>query len=181
MVVVNPRRHDDLVSGCKHAPGHCAGEGAVVGAIAALGPDHVLDRHPRVDEVAVGGDVDAFQMGQQRTPLIPRHVRRGVGDIVPGERRHRDECDIGDVEFGREIGEFEQISSNPCCDQPTRSILFTQIVRCGIPRSVERNACRRVCSRTPLRASMRMIARSAVDAPVTMLPGYAARARGCRR
>jgi hypothetical protein len=33
-------------------------------------------------------------------------------------------------------------------------------------------ACRRVCSTTPWRASTRMIARSAVLAPVTMLRVY---------
>ena len=65
-----------------------------------------------------------------------------------------------------------QIPSNRSCDQPTRSILFTQTVRCGMPSNDDRNACRRVCSSTPLRASIRIIARSAVEAPVTMLRVY---------
>jgi hypothetical protein len=39
-------------------------------------------------------------------------------------------------------------------------------------RSVAMNACRRDCSTTPLRASIRMIERSAVEAPVTMLRVY---------
>ena len=34
------------------------------------------------------------------------------------------------------------------------------------------NACRRDCSRTPLRASTSTMARSAVEAPVTMLRVY---------
>ena len=34
------------------------------------------------------------------------------------------------------------------------------------------NACRRDCSSTPLRASTRISARSAVEAPVTMLRVY---------
>ena len=41
-----------------------------------------------------------------------------------------------------------------------------------MPSSVARNACRRDCSSTPLRASMRISATSAVDAPVTMLRVY---------
>ena len=41
-----------------------------------------------------------------------------------------------------------------------------------MPSSEDRNAWRRVCSSTPLRASTRMIATSAVDAPVTMLRVY---------
>jgi Tfp pilus assembly protein PilX len=40
------------------------------------------------------------------------------------------------------------------------------------PSSDARNACRRDCSSMPLRASTRMSARSAVDAPVTMLRVY---------
>ena len=50
--------------------------------------------------------------------------------------------------------------------------MFTHSTRCGIPSNVARNACRRDCSSTPLRASMRISARSAVDAPVTMLRVY---------
>jgi hypothetical protein len=41
-----------------------------------------------------------------------------------------------------------------------------------MPSSEAMNACRRDCSSTPLRASIRMIATSAVEAPVTMLRVY---------
>ena len=41
-----------------------------------------------------------------------------------------------------------------------------------MPSSVARKAWRRDCSSTPLRASTRISARSAVDAPVTMLRVY---------
>ena len=57
-------------------------------------------------------------------------------------------------------------------DQPTRSILFTANTRCGMRKSDAMNACRRDCSTRPWRASTRMIARFAVDAPVTMLRVY---------
>ncbi|SKU63883.1 Uncharacterised protein [Mycobacteroides abscessus subsp. abscessus] len=43
---------------------------------------------------------------------------------------------------------------------------------CSTPSSEVMNACRRVCWVSPLRASTRMIAKSAVDAPVTMLRVY---------
>src|SRR5438128_2141952 len=43
---------------------------------------------------------------------------------------------------------------------------------CGTRRIVVMYACRRVCSTTPFRASTRITARSAVDAPVTMLRVY---------
>ena len=61
------------------------------------------------------------------------------------------------------------ISSKRCSEKSTRSILFTQTVRCGTPTSEETKAWRLVCSTTPLRASTRISARSAVEAPVTML------------
>ena len=57
-------------------------------------------------------------------------------------------------------------------DQSTRSILLTATTRCGTRSSDARNACRRLCSSMPLRASTSTIARSAVDAPVTMLRVY---------
>ena len=56
--------------------------------------------------------------------------------------------------------------------QSTRSILLTQTTMCGTPSIEERKACRRVCSITPLRASMRMSETCAVEAPVTMLRVY---------
>ena len=44
--------------------------------------------------------------------------------------------------------------------------------RCGTRSREARNACRRLCSVSPLRASTSTIARSAVEAPVTMLRVY---------
>jgi hypothetical protein len=61
------------------------------------------------------------------------------------------------------------IASNAASSQSTRSILFTHTTRWGIRSSEAMNAWRRDCSTTPLRASTRTSARSAVDAPVTML------------
>jgi hypothetical protein len=43
---------------------------------------------------------------------------------------------------------------------------------CGTPSMEDRKACRRVCSITPLRASIRMSDTCAFDAPVTMLRVY---------
>ncbi len=65
-----------------------------------------------------------------------------------------------------------RISSNTCCDQSTRSILFTATTRCGTRSSEARKACRRDCSSMPLRASTSTMARSAVEAPVTMFRVY---------
>ena len=50
--------------------------------------------------------------------------------------------------------------------------MFTHTTMCGMRSSEAMNACRRDCSSTPMRASTSTIARSAVDAPVTMLRVY---------
>ncbi len=47
-----------------------------------------------------------------------------------------------------------------------------QNTTCGMPSSEAMKLWRQVCSRMPLRASTRMIARLAVLAPVTMLRVY---------
>ena len=65
-----------------------------------------------------------------------------------------------------------RISSNRASEKSTRSILLTHTMRWGTPSSVARNAWRRLCSVIPLRASSRISATSAVEAPVTMLRVY---------
>ena len=64
------------------------------------------------------------------------------------------------------------IRSNTSCAWSTRSILFTATRSRGIPSSEAMNECRLVCVRMPWAASMRMIARCAVEAPVAMLRVY---------
>ena len=64
------------------------------------------------------------------------------------------------------------IRSKTSSDQPTRSILLMATTTCLIPSSDTMKLCRRVCCCTPWRASMRMMARSQLDAPVAMLRVY---------
>ncbi len=73
--------------------------------LAGLRPDHVLDREPYVDEIAVAGDVDLFEVAQQRWAVVPGgHV--GLGDdVVAVERRQRDGRHVVDVEPRRELVE----------------------------------------------------------------------------
>ena len=58
------------------------------------------------------------------------------------------------------------------CAQPTRSILFTASTTRRIPRFETSSAWRRVCRVRPCRASTRITATSAVEAPVAMLRVY---------
>ncbi len=64
------------------------------------------------------------------------------------------------------------ILRNTSAEKSTRSILLIASTTFLMPIRLTRKLCRRVCVSTPLRASIRMIARSAVDAPVTMLRVY---------
>ncbi len=64
------------------------------------------------------------------------------------------------------------IASKTSCRKPVRSILFTATTIRRIPSRCAIAACRRVCASTPLRASVRITASCAVDAPVAMLRVY---------
>ena len=50
--------------------------------------------------------------------------------------------------------------------------MLTHTTTCGMPSSEAMKAWRLDCASTPLRASISTIARSAVEAPVTMLRVY---------
>ena len=65
-------------------------------------------------------------------------------------------------------------SSKRSSAKPTRSILLTATITCRIRSRAAIVACRRDCSVRPARASTSSSARSAVDAPVTMLRVYCA-------
>ena len=65
-------------------------------------------------------------------------------------------------------------SSKRSSAKPTRSILLTATITWRIRSSAAIVACRRDCSVSPARASTSSSARSAVDAPVTMLRVYCA-------
>ena len=71
--------------------------------------------------------------------------------------------------FAAKSRKSSAISSKTSSEKSTRSILFTHTTMCGTPTSELMNAWRFDCSTTPLRASIRISDRSAVDAPVTML------------
>ena len=74
--------------------------------------------------------------------------------------------------FAAKARNSSQMRSKTRSSQSTRSILFTHTTTCGTPSSDEMNMCRCDCSTMPLRASIRISDRSAVDVPVTMLRVY---------
>ena len=98
-------QHDDLVAGAHDAAGDGARIAAVVGVVVGLRPDHVLDREPDVDEVAVAGDVDLFEVRQQRRPVVPRRVVRLGHHVVAEQSRQRNRRHVVNVETRRELVE----------------------------------------------------------------------------
>ncbi len=100
------RQHQDLVAGAELAAGHLPGVAPVVVVLVRHGPDDVLDREPRVDQVAVRPDVEVLEVPQQRGPAVPRRVRRVLDDVVAEQGRDRDERQVGELELAGELGEL---------------------------------------------------------------------------
>ena len=170
------RQDDDLVSLLEHTAGHGAGIPAVVvqvGISALVGPDDVLDREAghrsgcgrrRCARARGGGAAECLRTNPSRrlrlTMLSPwradmgTNARSWISSLVakaPNSWRS---------------------SSYRRWSQSTRSILLMHTTMWGMPSRLAMNAWRRDCSSTPLRASMRISATSAVEAPVTMLRVY---------
>ncbi len=172
-----PRRRDRRTRGSRGARRSC-------------GPDHVLHREP-----------ERLRAPGRCRPGPPRGARAASGrsyqacagraghHVVAVEGADRDRHDVVDAEGAGVRRRTRRGSrSNTARSKPTRSILLTASATCRTPSRALTAACRRVCSTTPLRASTRTSASSAVEAPVTMLrvyctcPGVSARMNDrCRR
>ena len=106
-------------------------------------------------------------------PLYQGVCTLGLGYILPPEGRERDADDVVDSKLGRRtVSKSAADGSKASWAYPTRSSLLTRAPRDGMSRSETRKLCRRVWVITPARASTRMRAGSAVDAPVTMFHVY---------
>ena len=120
----------------------------------------------------VVGDLDLLEVVEQGRPVVPAQAVGPVDDVVAVERGDRDVCDVGDVELLPEAGELVDELGEPVGRVVDEVHLVDGDDEVGDPRRAEMNAWRLDCSTVPLRASSRTIARSAVDAPVTMLRVY---------
>ena len=93
-----------------------------------------------------------------------------LDDVVAVQRGDRERARVLDAELRRPARRTRaSISRKRASSQSTRSILLTAATRWRMPSSDESAAWRRDCSMIPWRASIRITARCAVDAPVTML------------
>ena len=81
--------------------------------------------------------------------------RERVTTLSPVQRRDRDERSGRGRRslVANAVNSSADRARRPPREKSTRSILLTQSTRCGTRSSVARNACRRVCSTMPLRAS----------------------------
>ena len=164
------RQHDDLVAGAPDAAGDLAGVAAVVVVLVRHRPDHPLHREAPARR---GCGRRRSRSSRDARAASARRTTASCSErsttLSPLQRRHRDRAQVGQPE--RRRGR-RAISSKRSCEQSTRSILLTATTTCGTRRIEAMYAWRRVCSTTPLRASTRMTATSAVEAPVTMLRVY---------
>ena len=172
------RQHDHLVADADHAGGDLAGVAAVVAVAASraasCGRDDELHREAerlvrRVVSDAEGSRGARAGSGRRTSRCAPSGRRRCRRPAPrPGRvRRSAMPSSRGD---GGELG--ARRAAKTSASKSTRSILLTATTTCGTRSSAATARCRRVCSRTPLRASTSSTTASAVEAPVTMLRVY---------
>ncbi len=92
---------------------HARGDRAAVTTEVGVRAQDVLHREAEVDQVAIAGDVDRLQVGEQRRPLVPGHACAAVNDVVSVQRADRDEGHITDAQFG---GEMHVLVADPLED-----------------------------------------------------------------
>ena len=63
-----------------------------------IGPVDPLHGQAKPVKIPIARDVNRLEMTEQRRADIPRSVRRGLDDVVPVERTHRDEFHVLDIE-----------------------------------------------------------------------------------
>ena len=112
------------------------------------------------------GNRHAFQMLHERRPVVPGHLLCAGNDVVSMNRRYGDARDIGETDALREVA----VIGFGLIEQLLR--IVDQIHLVDGQHDATDAEQRLVCVRMPFRASTRMIARSAVDAPVIMLRVY---------
>ena len=127
-------------------------------------------------------------MGKQRRPAIPGHARASADDVVAVARGDRDRGDGREAELLGEASNRAAIACEAALVEADEVHLVDREHHVADAEQRDDEACRRVCVSTPLRASTRRMARSAVEAPVAMLrvycswPGVSATMkRRCRR
>ena len=88
------RQHDDLVAGTRDAGHDLSGVAAKI----LVGSHDALDGKAEIDQVGIARDVHGFEMRQQRHAGEPRHAVAARDDVVAGQRAHRDEREVGEVQ-----------------------------------------------------------------------------------
>ena len=114
-----------------------------------------------------------LQVVQQRRPVVPRHVGRPVHHVVAVQRGHRDEGQV--ARSSSRAGEGGELLADARRTPPAVVDQVHLVHREHHVRHPQQRGQERVPPRLlgePLRASTSTIARSAVDAPVTMLRVY---------
>ena len=97
---------DDLVADAPRPARDLARVAAVVVVVGRHRPDHPLHREAAVGEVPVSGELDRLEIAEERRPVVPRRRVGALGDVVPVERRHREDAQVLDPDL---LGERAQL------------------------------------------------------------------------
>ena len=167
-------QHDDLVAGAQRAAGELAGVAAVA-----------RRRRRRCGSPTARGSARARRRGGRRRPRPPRGGRAASGPSYQGicsERsttlspRSARDRDVGDVARRRQPLRERRELRDDLVEALLRVVDEVHLVdgddEVGDAEQRADERVARDCSSTPLRASSRITARSAVEAPVTMLRVY---------
>ena len=88
------RQGHDFVALANDPGGNRSGKAAEI----EIGAQDVLNGKPKVFQVAIRTDVNAFQKIHQRTALVPGRAFTQVNDVIPIERRNRYEVQVGTIQ-----------------------------------------------------------------------------------
>ena len=163
-------QHDDLVADAQRAAGELAGVAAVVVAAAARADDPLHRQPQRVVGSRSAATSTASRCSSSGGPSYQGAASERSTTLSPCSARDRDHRGVGHLEAAppargsrpRSRGSAPRPSRRgPSCSRTRRGA--------GCRAARTRNVWRRDCSTMPLRASISTSARSAVEAPVTML------------
>ena len=88
------RQAGDFVADAHHAGSHRSTEPAEV----QIRTQDILHRQAHIDQVAVGRNIDVFQMVQESRPVVPVQVFAVINHVIAFEGGHRNKMNVGEVQ-----------------------------------------------------------------------------------
>ena len=167
------RQHDHLVAGLVGAARHEARVPAVVVEAVVAGRMTYCTGKRQSMRLRSEAMCTDFEVVQQRRALVPRHVVGTLDDVVTEQRRHRDEREVVHVELRRELPELVADALEDVLVVVDEVHLVDAQHEVGdTEQRREERVAPRLFDDAVARVDRVSSARSAVEAPVTMLRVY---------